>query len=101
MIDVFEEVLPIQSAYFALGQALRIDSEKLESIKKAYPSEADAEDALNDVLELWLKKSYDTEAFGPPTWKMLVEAVYHKAGGNNPELAKKIASKHPATGIGS
>ena len=96
LIDVFEEVLPIQSAYFTLGRALRIDSDKLKSIKKAHA--VDAENALSDVLELWLKQEYDTEVFGPPTWRMLVEAVYRRAGGNNHDLAKEIASNHPVVG---
>ena len=99
LIDVFEEVLPIQSAYSALGRALRINTDKLKSIKETYPGEADTEDALSDVLELWLKQTYDARSFGSPTWRMLVEAVYCKGGGNNPKLAKEIASNHPATGM--
>ena len=43
----------------------------------------------------WLKQNYDVYKFGPPTWKMLVDAVGKHAGGNNKALAKKIASKHP------
>ena len=39
------------------------------------------------------------ERFGPPTWRILVEAVDRKAGGNNHDLAKEIASDHPTAGI--
>jgi hypothetical protein len=51
--------------------------------------------ALKDVLLLWLNQEYKVERFGPPTWRMLVEAVDKKTGGNNHELAKEIASNHP------
>ena len=35
------------------------------------------------------------ERFGKPTWKILVEAVEDKVGGNNPALAQTIARLHP------
>ena len=95
MIDVLEAVLPIN---FALGRSLRLRTSDLRSIQAAYPSESDAEQALSDTLELWLQQKYNAERFGPPTWRMLVEAVDRKAGGNNHELAKDIASDHPVTG---
>ena len=66
----------------------------LAAIRKKY--EFDDEQALNGVLLLWLKKEYNVEKFGPPTWRMLVEAVNKKTGGNNYELAKQIALNHPA-----
>ena len=99
MLDVLEAVLPIKSIYFALGQSLRLRAADLRSIKEKYPNESDTRQALSDTLELWLQQKYNAERFGPPTWRMLVEAVNREAGGNNHELAKKIALKHPATGI--
>ena len=45
----------------------------------------------------WLRGNYDTEMHGPPTWKMLVEAVRAPTGGNNTALAKRIARDHPHT----
>ena len=98
MSDIMEEVLDIKSMYFALGRSLRLRNDDLQAIRKEYPNESghDAEQALNDVLLLWLKKEYNEERFGPPTWRMLVEAVNKKSGGNNYELAKQIASNHPA-----
>ena len=92
--DVMEEVLDIKSVYFALGRSLRLRNDDLEAIRKKY--ESDHERALNDVLLLWLKREYNVESFGPPTWRMLVEAVNKKSGGNNYELAKQIALSHPA-----
>ena len=91
-----EEVSDIKSMYFGLGRSLRLRNDDLEAIRKKYPSESDHEQALNDVLLLWLKNKYNVENFGPPTWRMLVEAVNKKTGGNNYELAKQIALNHPA-----
>ena len=98
MLEVVEAVLPIKSVYFALGQSLRLRAADLRSIKEKYPNESDDRQALSDILELWLQKKYKVDKFGPPTWRMLVEAVNREAGGNNHELAKKIALKYPATG---
>ena len=91
-----EEVSSIQSAYFPLGRSLRLRNDDLKAICEMHPSKSDAEQALNDVLLLWLCQKYNVRRFGPPTWKMLVEAVDKKTGGNNHELAKEIASNHPA-----
>ena len=96
LIDVLEELLPIKSVYLALGRSLRLNAADLKSIQAANPDESDA---LSDTLTLWLQQKYNVKRFGPPTWRKLVEAVDRKVGGNNPELAKKIAAEHPATGI--
>ena len=91
-----EEVLDIKSMYSTLGRSLRLRNDDIGAIRKKYPNESDHEQALADLLLLWLKKEYNVESFGPPTWRMLVEAVNKKTGGNNYELAKQIALNHPA-----
>ena len=91
-----EEVLDIKSMCFALGRSLRLRNDDIGAIRNKYPNKSDHEQALNDVLLLWLKKAYNVERFGPPTWRMLVEAVNKKSGGNNYELARQIALNHPA-----
>ena len=98
MTDVLEAVLPIKSVYFAFGRSLRLRPADLRSIEEKYPNESDTERALSDTLELWLQKKYNVERFGHATWRMLVEAVNQKTGGNNQKLAKEIASNHPARG---
>ena len=92
--NVLKAVLPIKSGYFSLGQCLQLQIADLESIRKANPNKSDADQALSDILKLWLQKKYDVETYGPPTWRMLVQAVDQEAGGNNHQLAKKIASDH-------
>ena len=88
-----EEVESLQSVYYPLGQSLRLNIVDLKGIRDAYPN---ADQALEEVILLWLDKKYNVEKFGKPTWRMLVEAVDRKRGGNNHELAKKIATKHPS-----
>ncbi len=53
--------------------------------------------AMGDVIEEWLKRNYNSEKFGPPTWKKLAgpEVVAHPNGGNNNYLAEKIKEEHP------
>ena len=94
--DVMEEVISIQSKFYELGRSLKLERRDLTAIHDAYPSESDSERALEDVLLLWLDQKYDAKKHGYPTWRMLVTAVAMKTGGNDQELAKEIASKHPA-----
>lgn len=82
--------------YSSLGLALRLRDYDLKAISQAYPNECENEIALKEVLLVWLRQRYNVERFGPPTWRMLVEAVDNATGGNDHELAKKIASNHPA-----
>ena len=96
LTDIMEEVLDIKSVYFSLGRSLRLRNDDLDTIRKKYANNSDHKQILNDVLLLWLAKQYNVEKFGPPTWRMLVEAVNKKSGGDNHELAKQIALNHPA-----
>ena len=99
LTDIMEEILDMKSVCFALGRSLRLRNDDLEAVRKKYFNESDHERALNDVVLLWLKKEYNVESFGPPTWRMLVEAVNKKSGGNNYELAKQIAQNHKTGGV--
>ena len=93
--DVIEEVITIKSLYYELGRSLRLKISELDRVRDKSSSNGD-EKALQDVLLLWLNRNFNVEKFGPPTWRMLVEAVDKKTGGDNHELAKDIASGHPA-----
>ena len=85
-----EEVKPISAAYYALGRALRLHPGDLDRIRQENCQ--NTQQALNEVLLLWLRQSYDVKKHGPPTWEMLVEAVSKDTGGNNKALAKRIAT---------
>ena len=75
-----------------LGLALRLNPSVLARIEKERPSDVRA--CLSEMVTEWLNQSYNTERFGVPSWKMLVEAVAHPNGGNNHALAQKIAAIH-------
>ena len=94
--DVMEEVISIRSNFYALGRSLRLETQDLKAIRDTHSNEANSERALEDVLLLWLDQGYDAEKYGRPTWRMLVTAVDKETGGNDHELAKKIADQHPA-----
>ena len=90
---IIEEIHPIGSRYYDLGRSLNLKIADLRKIRDEHPSDSDG---LEDVLLLWLKQKYDEKKHGPPTWRMLVDAVSKKTGGDNHELAKRIALNHPA-----
>ena len=91
--EIIEEILPIGPKYYSLGRSLNLKIVELRKIRDKNPSESDA---LEDVLLLWLNQDYNVKKHRPPTWRMLVEAVNKKSGGDNHKLAKQIASNHPA-----
>ena len=64
----------------------------LDTVKR---ENADSAEALTKIISNWLRKNYNFERFGEPTWKALVEAVASPLGGNNTALAIEIATSHP------
>ena len=81
---------------YNIGAWLHLEENKLESIRK---QASDHSDGMRSIISNWLKRNYDVRRFGPPTWKMLVEAVRAPGGGNNAALADEIAGLHPATNV--
>ena len=74
---------------------LRLKPKDLKSIEETFSQ--DPSRALGKVVETWLQQQYNVKKCGPPTWRMLVKAVDSPAGGNDHNLARKIASKYPAS----
>ena len=85
------ELDEVTSKWRAMGLALRLKPSDLDTIEK---HRSDPNDCLTDVLTKWLQQCYNTERFGVPSWKLLVDAVAHRRGGNNPALARQIAANH-------
>ena len=86
------ELRPVAHEWKNIGLALRLQPHHvLSTIEKNH---TDVKDRLLNVLTEWLNKAYNTTRFGNPTWQMLVAAVAHPAGGNNPALAQHIASTY-------
>ena len=90
--EVYCELVSIKARYYQLGIALGLPPGELEAIRKAYSQ--DMEQALNQVLLIWLRQQYNFKKYGYPTWQRLREAVDSPSGGNNHALAERIAEKH-------
>ena len=73
--------------------ALRLRAAEEDAIASKY--QGNPKDCLEAVLTKWLQKGYNFQKYGPPSWRMLVEATAHPAGGDNVALAEEIARKHP------
>ena len=85
------KLAPVAVRWKHIGLALRLDPSELKKIER---ENRDLEDCLTEALALWLKKAYNTERFGEPSWELLARAVAHPAGGDNPTLAGKIVKKY-------
>ena len=87
---VLEEMGSLAGRWRNMCLALGVpDVDTIASRWRDYPK-----DCLTDVLKQWLKKSYNTQMHGPPTWRKLVGAVANNNGGDNPALAEAIAKNH-------
>ena len=91
--EVIDEIKDLKADYFNLGTALKLRFNTVDNIRK---KKLDHKEALHEVINEWLLKNYNCKKFGEPNWKSLVLAVASSMGGNNTDLAMKIAAKHPA-----
>ena len=51
--------------------------------------------SVHELVAAWIGRKHDVDAYGEPSWRILVEAVAHKAGGYHRRLAARIAYDHP------
>ena len=91
LFTVCSELVGVAHKWKKVGLALRLDPDLLDRIEA---EKNKAVENLSDMLKEWLKKSYDTESFGDPSWKLLVDAVAHPVGGEDRALAMEIAAKY-------
>jgi ankyrin repeat protein len=91
--QVESEVIDIAHKWQQFGGALRIRQAKLEEIKAG--SGSVPRECLTKTVQEFLKKNYDLQEHGQPSWRQVVIAVGHKAGGADTELALQIANDHP------
>ena len=94
LFDILEYLRNKQGKCYDIGSALRLGQDRLAKIRSECPH--DSNKALREIINDWLKKNYNTERHGLPTWNALVKAVKSPFGGDDPELAEKIAKDHPA-----
>ena len=81
-----------RTKWFDLCLALQLSHGTLSAIGTKHTS--DISTCLREGLTHWLQRDYDTKKHGPPTWRMLVDAVYNSCGGDDQALALDIAEKH-------
>ena len=96
LFDVQNELNEAAANWRSIGIALQLKPDFLQSIETRYSSDPRA--CLTWILMEWLMRNYNVERFGEPTWRQLVEALGHSAGGINVVLARKIARRHKAGG---
>ena len=89
LFDVLQKVKDLAPRWWSLGLALRLTAAKLETINSK--NHTNPEECLKEMLLTWLNQCYNVRRFGPPSWKMLCQATFNPAGGNNPALARRIA----------
>ena len=90
--DVYEEVFTMAGHWRKIARGLRLSSATISLIVSK--SNNDSEDCLFNILEIWLKRTYNTERYGNPSWRMLVKCIANPAGGADPALAEVIAKRH-------
>ena len=56
-----------------LAGYLGLSKHDIDSIKKDHPN--DNSHCWNEALSQWIKRNYNTEKFGVPSWKTLLKAV--------------------------
>ena len=89
---VIKELEQVAHKWYNLGLALGLSPSTLENIKMR--GQTDVLDLLTSMIVEWLKMNHDTNKFGQPTWRRIVEAVRDKTGGGNPALANALARKY-------
>ena len=82
----------ISAKWKHIGIALRLKPAKLQEIAATHLG--NPSDCILEVLINWLNKNYNTEKFGEPTWRRIVEVVADPAAGDNAALAERITKEH-------
>lgn len=77
----------VEHRWYQLGVLLGLPVHTLDGYQENYD---DLRDRLHAMLQEWLKKG-NTEEYEVPSWQVLVDAVEHSAGGENPRLAGELA----------
>ena len=92
IFEVYAEVISIAGAWEKIAIGLKVPPTKVSCIAKEKPN--DPEMCLYSLLHEWIKKTYNVQKYGHPSWQFLVKAVASSLGGNNPALAETIAKEH-------
>ena len=92
LLDIQSAIVEVAARWKHIGDVFRLSPGTLDAIREDHSK---SESRLRETILKWLQKCYDHQLYGPPTWRWVVEAVASPAGGDKPELARKIADQHP------
>ena len=87
-IEVVDSVQRLAASWSKLALYIHVKSDAIKTIEQNHPR--DAQQCLLESIMEWLKKNYNFERFGPPSWRMLVRAVKRLDNA----LAHDIADAH-------
>ena len=79
-------LVPISTKWYEVGLYLKVEKNKLDSIK--YGRKMDSDKCLTAMLAAWLSGPNPTI---PPTWKTVVAVMAYRVAGDNPSAAMKVA----------
>ena len=97
LYDMKRELNPVSAKWKSIGIGLRLTPNILDDIQTW--NSGDSSVCMSSMLTEWLKRNYNVERFGEPTWKWLVDIVGDPAGGANKGLARSIAQRHKHRGV--
>ena len=73
LMEVVDSVQRLVASWSKLALYIHVRSDAIERIEQNHPG--DAQQCLHQSIMEWLKKNYNLEKFGHPSWRMLVRAV--------------------------
>ena len=97
VFDMVSALIPLLTKWKEIGTALGLRHSALEIIEAT--NKGGARMCMQGMLVQYVRKSYNCDRFGDPSWMCLCKAIAHPAGGNNEELAESISKEHPTKGI--
>ena len=97
VFDMVSALIPLLTKWKEIGTALGLRHSALEIIEAT--DKGGARMCMQGMLVQYVRKSYNCDRFGDPSWMCLCKAIAHPAGGNNEELAQTISKEHPTKGI--
>ena len=87
---MINELGGVRAKYKDIGYFFGLPPDTLDDIAR---KSSDNTEALQFVIVEWVRRNYDVERFGRPSWRKVVEAVAYV----NELLARSIAKKHLVT----
>lgn len=92
---VYKEISSLSGRWRQLFATIGLENSLLDLIEKKHPNEVEL--CLLESIKHWLQCDFDIEEHELPSWRSLVAAIDHSAGGQNHVLAKKLAQDHEGT----